>query len=199
MERKEIQEQRVRNYFIEAAKNLLKGEGLKSVNVRSVAEQAGYSYATLYNYFKDLNELIFICVKDFQDETEIIIGQKIKDRNLGAERIKAITKEYASYFVEYPGVFELFFIERMGSMNNRTNITGLIYDFLDRLCDEDWNYCREQGIFTQDQIEIKKDQLKYSVTGILLFYLHRLQPEDYHEFVKISDRQLDDILKISEL
>jgi AcrR family transcriptional regulator len=68
MKNKEIQEQRMRGYFIQATKNILKGEGLKSISVRNIADQAGYSYATLYNYFKDVNELIFLCVNDFQEE-----------------------------------------------------------------------------------------------------------------------------------
>ena len=43
---KEIQEQRVRQYFIDATREILKGEGLKAVNVRAVSERAGYSFAT---------------------------------------------------------------------------------------------------------------------------------------------------------
>ena len=70
MDKKEIQERRMKGYFIDATKELLKGEGLSAVSVRSVADKAGYSYATLYNYFKDLNDLIFECVRDFQTEWE---------------------------------------------------------------------------------------------------------------------------------
>ena len=49
-----IQEERIRKYFIDAAKELIRGEGLSVVTARNVAERAGYSYATLYNYFKDI-------------------------------------------------------------------------------------------------------------------------------------------------
>ena len=41
MQKKEIQEQRIKGYFIEAAKEMLKGEGLKSISVRNIAERAG--------------------------------------------------------------------------------------------------------------------------------------------------------------
>lgn len=76
MNNKEIQEQRIRGYFIDATREMLKGEGIRSINVRAVADRAGYSYATLYNYFKDIKELVFICVKDFQEEAEAIINEK---------------------------------------------------------------------------------------------------------------------------
>jgi DNA-binding transcriptional regulator YbjK len=78
---KELQEKRMRGYFIDAAKETLKGEGLKAVNVRTVAERAGYSFATMYNYFKDLNELIFICVKDFMSECEAFADEQTDQLN----------------------------------------------------------------------------------------------------------------------
>ncbi len=78
MERKQIQEQRIKNYFIQATKDLLKGEGLRTVSVRNIADRAGYSYATLYNYFKDVKDLVFECVKDFQEECEEIDNHRNK-------------------------------------------------------------------------------------------------------------------------
>ncbi|NLT49326.1 MAG: TetR/AcrR family transcriptional regulator, partial [Ignavibacteria bacterium] len=41
MTKNEIHEKRMKEYFIQATKELLKGEGLKVVSVRNVAEQAG--------------------------------------------------------------------------------------------------------------------------------------------------------------
>ena len=64
MDKKIIQEERMKGYFIQATKEILKGEGLRAASVRNIADQAGYSYATLYNYFKDIKELIFVCIKD---------------------------------------------------------------------------------------------------------------------------------------
>ena len=62
MDKKSILEQRMKGYFIQAAMEILRGEGIKDLSVRNVAEKAGYSYATLYNYFKDLNELLSLCI-----------------------------------------------------------------------------------------------------------------------------------------
>ncbi len=35
---KQIQEERIKGYFIEATKKILKGEGLRSVNVRNISK-----------------------------------------------------------------------------------------------------------------------------------------------------------------
>lgn len=194
MDKKQIQEQRMKKYFIDAAKELLKGEGLRSINVRNVADKAGYSYATLYNYFKDLNELIFECVKEFQVESEQFIEDKVGKSEQGKEKIKAIVSAYAHYFTEYPGVFELFFLERMGNIGSKQSTSELIYTFLDRLCESQWEYCIEQNIYTRETAEKKKNHLRFCVAGMLLFYENRLQPESYAEFSNLLSKQLDEIV-----
>jgi AcrR family transcriptional regulator len=193
MDKKEIQEQRTKKYFIDAAKELLKGEGLSAVSVRNVADKAGYSYATLYNYFKDLNDLIFECVRDFQAECETAVKRKTKKSEQGKDKIKATVLAYVEYFTEYSGVFELFFLERMGNIGNKQSISELIYTFLDKLCEPHWEYCVAQNIFDKVSVEKKKRQLRFCVMGMLLFYQNRFQPENYNEFIGLLNNQVEEI------
>ena len=184
----------MRGYFIDSAKNLLKGEGLKSISVRHVAHHAGYSYATLYHYFKDLNELIFVCVEDFQKEAEEFIAQKTERQVDGKDKLKATVQAYAEYFVEYPGVFELFFLERMGDIGNKCRTSELIYTFLDRVCQPQWDACVKAGLFTEAESGKKKDQLRFGVMGMLLFYENRMSPDNYADFIKQARTMIDDIV-----
>lgn len=195
MKNKEIQEQRIKGYFIQAAKELLKAEGLRSVSVRVVADKAGYSYATLYNYFNDIKDLIFECVLDFQDEATVFIQNQLND-NLqpGKERIKAITNAYINYFLEYPGIFELFYIEKMSNLAGKKPMAELIYSFLNRLCEEDWQVCLSEKQYKKSKIEIKKQQLNYIVIGMLLTFLHRHIPVTYNEFIQVRDEQINKII-----
>ena len=197
MDKKEIQERRMRGYFIDATKELLKGEGLSAVSARSVADKAGYSYATLYNYFRDLNDLIFECVRDFQDECELAVKSKIKKSEQGQDRIKATVLAYVQYFTEYSGVFELFFLERMGRIGNKQSISELIYTFLDRLCEPHWEYCITQNIYDSVSAEKKKQQLRHCVMGMLLFYQNRFQPDNYNEFIGLLNKQVEEIISTS--
>lgn len=194
MDKKQIQEQRMKGYFIDAAKELLRGEGLSSVNVRNVADKAGYSYATLYNYFKDLNDLIFECVKDFQAECESAVKSKIKKNEQGKDKIMATVAAYVQYFTEYPGVFELFFLKRMGNIGNKQSISELIYTFLDRLCQPHWEYCVAQNIYDKESAEKKTQQLRFCVMGMLLFNQNRFQPENYNEFMALLNNQVKEII-----
>jgi AcrR family transcriptional regulator len=194
MTNKKIQEERIKNYFIQATKKILKGEGLKAVNVRNISREAGYSYATLYNYFKDVKDLIFECVQDFQAECEEQIKTDIKGSQHGIIRIKKIVSSFMKYFVQYPGIFELFYIEKTSDLGQKHPTTNMIYTFLDKLCEEEWNYCIENNICSPQDSEIKKETLRNLIVGILLFYLHRYNPKNYNDFLKLSERQINNIL-----
>jgi AcrR family transcriptional regulator len=195
MDKKVIQEQRIRGYFIEAAKEIIRGEGFKAISVRNIADRAGYSYTTLYNYFKDIKDLIFVCVKDFQDECSQFITDQIKEEVTGLDKIKSKTIAFSDYFIQYPGIFELFYVEKISDLNAQQSTTKLIYSFLDRICEEDWNYCIEQQIITGEESENYKVQLQFFITGLLLFYLNRRQPSEYEEFISIRDHQISNLLK----
>lgn len=191
MEKKEIQEQRMRGYFIQATKSLIQSEGVKSVSVRNIADQAGYSFATMYNYFKDAKVLIFECVKIFQDECEIFVFNRAGNENKGENRIKSITKAYVNYFMEYPGIFDLFFVEKLGTVGKPEEMGHAIYSFLNYLCDSDWNEVRKLGKYSEQEIDIKQKQLNYTAAGMLLFYMNRMQPSSYTYFQQNLDEQLE--------
>ncbi|MFO7617958.1 MAG: TetR/AcrR family transcriptional regulator [Bacteroidales bacterium] len=194
MIKNEIQEQRMRGYFIQATREILKGEGLVHLSVRNIAEKAGYSYATLYNYFKDVQELVFLCVRDFQDECREFVGEQAGPVEPGLPGIRKITEAYIRYFMQYPSVFELFFIARISDIEKKQPTTELIYNFFDTLTREGWAYCVSQGEMTEEEAASRQNGLKLTITGLLLFYLHRRQPADYQEFLKAMDGSLSFIL-----
>ncbi len=190
MERKQIQEQRIRGYFVQAAKDILRSEGLKGISVRNVAQNAGYSYATLYNYFKDIRFLVFECVSDFQNECTAFIEERVAGAAPGIGRLRAVSKAYLEYFVEYPGIFELFYVEKMSAYGNSNETAELIYSYLDKLCDDDWNLYARQMNLSDELVGKLKDQMRYTLIGLLLFYLNRHYPASYDEFIDRAEKQL---------
>lgn len=194
MIKKEIQEQRIRGYFIEATKELLKGEGLKSVSVRNIADRAGYSYATLYNHFNDVKDLIFVCVKDFQSECAEFVRNETAGSPRGIEKIKAIVNAYLKYFVQYPGIFELFFLEKVADIANMQSTIETIYYLIDNMCSEEWAFCLAENIITVEESEILKAEIRNNAAGALLFYINRRFPENYPDFLRLIQTQMNHIL-----
>lgn len=189
MKNKDVQEQRVRGYFVQAANEILRGEGISNLSVRNVAEKAGYSYATLYNYFKNLNELLSVCITDFLEEGKEFINNEVKDIPSGKKRLEVVIKSYVKFFIQYPGIFELFYITPL----KNTHSTNAIISFLEEMCSEDWKIIRENENHSQEDIDIKKENLKYSITGLLLLYNNRQYPDDYVKFQEAVNKQIDKI------
>jgi AcrR family transcriptional regulator len=194
MAKNTIQEERMRRYFIDATKEILKGEGLKSVNVRSIAEKAGYSFATIYNYFRDVKDLVYECVKDFLEECAEIVKQETESIPSGKEKIKALTKSYIKYFVQYPGTFELFFIEKPHNLAGKQTTIEMIDSFYEKLCSDQWDYIIQKGDYTAEEAKLKQSQLNYTVLGILLLYINRRQPSSYTDFNAEAEKQINLIL-----
>lgn len=197
MANKDLQEQRMRGYFIQSTKDILKGEGIKNISVRNISERAGYSFATLYNYFKDVKELIFLCVQDFQDECQEHVQMRTSKVESGLSKIKAITNAYIEYFIQYPGIFELFFIERLSDIGNNQESSELIISFLDRLCDSEWNLLIDNQSLSKEQCDTIKANLNYITVGLMLFYLNRRHPQSYTEFMQNTDKSINEVLRIN--
>lgn len=194
MKNKDVQEKRMRGYFIQATKEILKSEGIKHVSVRSVADRAGYSYTTMYNYFKDLNELVFHCVEDFYNECRDFAEERTANTPDGIEKLKLKVTAYANYFIEYPGIFDLFFLERMGDLCQKESSIELISLSLDKICDAEWAYCLDHELIQYKDAELIKSQVRYTVVGLLLLYLNRVTPTTYSIFIQRLNAQLDLII-----
>ena len=195
MGNKEIQEERMRGYFIQATKDILKGEGLKALSVRNIADRAGYSYATLYNYFKDVKDLIFECVKDFREEASQFIAEQTHDKEEGTPKIKGICSAYVGYFVQYPGIFELFYLEKMSDIAYRQPTAGFIHNFLGDELKDDLDACIDRQIITPEKAAEMIALLNNLLAGQLLYYLNRRHPQSWTDFMKTVESQINSVIR----
>lgn len=188
MNNKDIQKIRMRNYFIQATREIILSEGLKAVSVRNIARKAGYSYATLYNYFKNAEELVFESVGIFSEECTLFVASQTEAMEKGTERLEKICKAYMDYFIQYPGIYELFYLEKM---TDKT-LSG-INILLEELCKEDLDVMGRSGIIYDRALLM--DQLNYCSAGLLLYYLRRYVPAEYSDFIQRRDKLLKKIIK----
>jgi AcrR family transcriptional regulator len=194
MKNKELQEQRMRGYFIQATREILKREGIKAVSVRNIAEQAGYSFATLYNYFRDINELVFHSVSDFHEECKAFVAEHTIKEPRGLKKLKASILAYIRYFTEYPGIFELFYLTNGGDFGNRQQTLDVIAHSLDKVCDVEWDFCIRHNKFSETEASLKRAQLRYGIIGLLTLYLNRLTPKTYPEFIREANQLIDSVI-----
>ena len=190
MNKNPIQEERIKGYFIQAAMEILRGEGIRDLSVRNVAEKAGYSYATLYNYFKDLNELLTVCITEFLNENEAGITSAVQYIPKGKQRLAVIYFTYIKYFVQYPGIFELTYF---GKNKNSRN---LILNFIENISSEDWNYLIDKSFYTKEEATAIKQTANYIVIGLLLAYNNLHFPDSYEKFQQVVKEQFTTLLEL---
>ncbi len=191
---KEMKASRMKECFIDATKQIIRAEGMVCVSARNVAEKAGYSYATLYHYFEDMKDLVFECVQDFQEECACFIGQRTAGTSEGYAKIRAICRCYVMYFVQYPSIFELFFIEKAPEIARHSGTPALIHGFLDGLCADEWSAPTGSGAVSVGEAKQKKRLLNYMLNGLLLMHVNGRLDLPYGEFMALVDSQLDAVL-----
>jgi AcrR family transcriptional regulator len=194
MKNKLLQEERMKGYFVQAAKEILKSEGLKAISVRNIADRAGYSYTTLYNYFRDVNDLVFECVNDFQSDCAEFVTQKVDPTLTAYDAIKAKAIAYVQFFLEYPGIFELFYLTTSGDLGHKQKTLDIIANSFSLVCEKDWNYLIDNNLSTEPVANKVRKQIGYTVMGALLLYLNRQTPAQYNDFLQHVEEQVSWVL-----
>ena len=70
--RKELKRKRIAILFIQCAEQLLREDGINNLSIRKLADTTGYSSATLYSYFEDLDELILYASFKYRREYDLL-------------------------------------------------------------------------------------------------------------------------------
>lgn len=194
-DKKEIQRKRMMKFFIDAAKEIIEEEGVKGLTARKVGDRAGYSYATIYNYFSDIKELLAYCVFDFlEDCYQYMI--RVKDEKLNCiEQILVYTEAYFKYFIANPDMFELIFIEDLGKFpmellndDKKISIGLLLRDCIKR--------CAEEGYIKKDDIDVIYSIIGSSVHGKLLFLVNKRDERNIDNMLSSFKSEIDFLIKI---
>lgn len=139
-DKKQIQRGRVKKYFLDAAIEIIKEEGLENLTTKKIGDKAGYSYATIYNYFQNFNELVCISMVEMADECADYIT-----KNLKGDDLKDICCNFSDLMVEF----------------NATN-TNIYYPFLSTNIDYTYFENQNNNHFIHPAYEIILEKIKSS-------------------------------------
>ena len=168
-DKKILKKQRIRTYFLEAAGEIILKEGVESVTVRKVADIAGYSYATIYNYFTDLNQLLWEVKKLMINDIVEALYKKMAGTAKDVDGIKKSFKMYVEYFLENPNVFKFFYFHHLGKPAEETGENEEDPDF-DAMWKETFKELVISGKIRAEDIEVLARTLIYAVHGLITLY-----------------------------
>jgi AcrR family transcriptional regulator len=91
--KKEMVEELMRKALYKAAASVMTDYGWHGLTMDKVAERAGVSKGTLYNYFRDKEDLVKLVMIHFTSDVEEKIKTIINDNDSGLEALKEIIRE----------------------------------------------------------------------------------------------------------
>ncbi|OQB20476.1 MAG: DNA-binding transcriptional repressor FabR [Firmicutes bacterium ADurb.Bin182] len=164
--KEKLKRQRTGTYFLEAAKTIIIAEGVESVSVRRVADAAGYSYPTLYNYFKDLNELLWETRQYMIREMTMEMPQKMDFAVEDKEGIKKVFKTYIEYYLENPNIFKFFYFHHLIDPGKKPEKANEEPDF-GAMWNEVFKCFVSSGKLRERDVEAAAKTLIYAIHGML--------------------------------
>ncbi len=198
MDKKEIQRQRMMTYFIDAAKEIIQESGVKGVTARNVGDRAGYSYATIYNYFSDLNTLLSYCVFDFLEDCYRYMMNSKNDAVDAREQVIIYAEAYFRYFDQYPDMFQLIFVDDLGKPPEELLRKGM-KPSVGMLLRENITACSKQGYIAEDDIEFLQNLIGSSLHGKLLFFMQGRSAEGLEAVIASIRREIEFLMKGKEV
>lgn len=146
---KQIQTKRKQSYFIRAAAKLLAEEGLQSLSIRKVAAAAGFNSATLYHYFSDFDELIYLAaisyIRNYAQDLPFYMNQG----KTPIEKYLKIWECFCVHSFHNPEIFELLFFGTFSASGFTSHFKQYYEIFPEELTPAVSNY---EAMLTQDNI-----------------------------------------------
>lgn len=196
MDKKQIKINRKKGYFIESTKKIIAQEGIDSLSVKKIANQAGFAAGTLYNYFNDLNHLLQHVLLDYFDECITVVDDAIKTDDRTYETIEKAFLVYSDYFINHPNIFNLMFLKDLGQVQDDLK-DALLNPKINIFFHQLLNDYLSNKLSDQNRMEIIKLTVANMVHGNLLFYLKGRTTYDERTFKNLLSSQLKSILKIN--
>ena len=99
--------------LITATEQIIDSEGLDAVTVRKVAQQSGMNSALIYNYFDDLNHLIYYTLIRYLKDYNSALAENVKPEDDPRQQIIQVFEVFCHYaFQTNPYVYYTLFFSK---------------------------------------------------------------------------------------
>ncbi|MGJ0847118.1 TetR/AcrR family transcriptional regulator [Tissierella praeacuta] len=113
MTNKEIQRKRMMSYFINATDELIYEEGINGITLRKVADRAGYNSATLYNYFENLDHLLFYAAMRNIKDYALALNTYLIDAKNSMDIFLKVWECFCDYAYDKPEIYNAIFFPNL--------------------------------------------------------------------------------------
>ncbi|MFT8318139.1 MAG: TetR/AcrR family transcriptional regulator [Sporolactobacillus sp.] len=115
MDNKQLKATRMWHYFVDATVAIIEEEGMEAVTIRKVADRAGYTSATIYNYFDELSHLIFFASMRFLKDYTKELSYYMDHGKNSLEKYLKTWECFCKHSFHKPQIYKALFISDLGS------------------------------------------------------------------------------------
>ncbi len=164
--KKNLKQQRVSAYFIQAAKEIILAEGVESVSVRKVADRAGYAFSTIYKHYRDLDALLQDVKAAMIRDIFITMQGDMPEKILNLDDIKKMNRVYAAYYLDRPHVFRFFYSYRL----HPTTASAVDLPDFSAVWQTTFQGFVRSGTIRAEDIPLISKTIIYTLQGLLALY-----------------------------
>jgi AcrR family transcriptional regulator len=106
------------SYFIEATNEIIENEGIEAITIRRVSDIAGYNSATLYNYFENLDHLVFFASMKYLREYVLSLPKYLKNMKNPIDKYFCIWKYFCYHSFRKPKIYYTIFFDKFSRSLN---------------------------------------------------------------------------------
>jgi AcrR family transcriptional regulator len=189
---KETRQEFIKQEFIAAAKTIIENERVEAVSARNISKISGYSYATLYNYFKDIDTLLTHVGVDYLEESYQFMINDLNENDNPRDRIIHCSGKYFEYMAKNPSIFKIIFINNFGEITEEVaknlvpKVTVLLRETLNQIEPSKLKLSKE----TTFQL------ISSSLHGKLMFYIFKRGNLDYDMLLQIIKEEIRELIEV---
>lgn len=112
--KKQLQTAKMYKIFINATEEVIDQEGIDRVTVRKVADVAGYTASTVYNYFDELSHLVFFASMRHLEDYNMHLEKKLQEAKTPVEKYISTWEFFFDHSFKMPQTFNAVFMSDLG-------------------------------------------------------------------------------------
>ncbi len=160
----------VQAHFVEAARALILREGVEALTIRRIADEAGYTFASLYNHFEKLDELLWRTRSRMIDDLSRYLASAGRLDAASTEDIVGVFLSYADYFIERPHAYRFIYFHRLDAALKPSGADAAGDPLADKLF-RTFSYLYAQGMRGPEELAAISKAIRFGVQGVLTLYL----------------------------
>lgn len=169
MDKKEKKHKRTQEYFAATAKDMIIRDGMAGISVRKVAEEAGYSLGTVYNHFKNLDELLWLTRNMMIDDIATYMENNCPPSVENRDDVVAIFRMFIQFFIEKPHSYEFIYFYKLDRCDKKIPSLSDKPEFNQRFTPL-VTYLISYGI-PPEQVMVVIKTIIFTINGLLTLYI----------------------------